>query len=295
MSGTDGWVAPGAGDVEAAGTQARSLPAPRPHAGPPVPPEPDGGMPRRRRAGLVVAGLLVTLTVALGIVAVITSGSDDESGNDPGSDEVAAGGATAELPDVTDGSGTTATTSDTAPASPPATTARVTAPDGAFAADLPAGWVTGFPGEGAQPLGEQMFPDDPITATGMAPVEAALVTPQTHMLALDPVGWNGSVPPPDLVVVDGMSGLDPGLMDLQEMADLAKPTDDAATVGAEGRLDGVSGEIAWFELSLAGYGFDGVRYVVTGSDSVWLVTFWSADLATTRGVGDAIVTSFDPG
>ena len=37
-----------------------------------------------------------------------------------------------------------------------------------------------------------------------------------------------------------------------------------------------------------------VRYVIAGSDSVWLVTYWSQDLATTRPQGDAIAASFDP-
>jgi hypothetical protein len=191
---------------------------------------------------------------------------------------------------LTEGAGSAA-----APEPSPAATTRVSSPDGSFAADLPAGWVTGFPGEGAPSLGQQMFPDNPDAASAMGMPEAALVTPQTRMVAADPVGWNGDVPPPDLVVADGVSGLDPGRMDIQEMADLAKPTGGTATLGAEGRIDGVSGEIAWFELSLDGFGFAGVRYVITGSDSVWLVTFWSADLGTTRSVGDAIAASFAPG
>ena len=67
------------------------------------------------------------------------------------------------------------------------------------------------------------------------------------------------------------------------------------TIGAEGRLQGASGEIAWFELRVPGPQFGGVRYVITGSDSVWLVTYWSDDLPATRPEGDAIATSFDPG
>lgn len=181
-----------------------------------------------------------------------------------------------------------------APEPSPSGTTRVSSPDGSFAADIPTGWVTGFPGEGSPSLGEQMFPDDPEAALAMEPTEAALVTPETRMVAVDAGGWDRVVLPPDLVVADGMSDLDPGLMDLQEMADLAKPINDVTTLGAEGRMDGVSGEIAWFELSLDGLDFAGVRYVITGSDSVWLITFWSGDLDTTRGVGDAIAASFAP-
>lgn len=209
-------------------------------------------------------------------------------------------------PDVSDYTGLVEAVADTfaptagavpaaTPEPPPAGTTRVSPPDGTFAADIPAGWAASFPGEGTPPLGEQMFPHNPQAANAVGMAETALVTPETRMFAVDPVGWNGDVPPPDLVVADGMNGLDPGLMDIQEMADLAKPPTGAATLGAEGRIDGTSGEIAWFELTLDGFGFAGVRYVITGSDSVWLVTFWSADLATTRGVGDAIASSFDPG
>jgi len=102
--------------------------------------------------------------------------------------------AVAQTFDVTDGGETGATDPGTAPGSPTSRTTRIVAPDGAFAADIPTGWVIGFPGEGAPPLGEQMFPDDPAAASLVTPVEAALVTPQTRMLALDPVGWDGPLP-----------------------------------------------------------------------------------------------------
>jgi len=35
-------------------------------------------------------------------------------------------------------------------------------------------------------------------------------------------------------------------------------------LGAEGRLEGASGEIGWFETSVPGPQFAGVRYVITG-------------------------------
>jgi len=66
-------------------------------------------------------------------------------------------------------------------------------------------------------------------------------------------------------------------------------------LGAEGRLEGASGEIGWFERSVPGPQFAGVRYVITGGESVWLVTYWSEDLATTRAQGDAIAASFVAG
>ncbi|HEX6237786.1 MAG TPA: hypothetical protein VFZ68_11360, partial [Acidimicrobiales bacterium] len=63
----------------------------------------------------------------------------------------------------------------------------------------------------------------------------------------------------------------------------------------EGRLTGVAGEIGSFLVVLPDGSLRGVRYVIPGSSSIWLVTFWSDARLADRGIGDAIAAGFTPG
>ncbi len=298
MSSTGGWVVPGGGDDQQSTPAGVAPPlADRPVAdgpwAPPVPPDP--GVPRRRNVGLIVAGALAVCAIGLGAVAVATSdsGSDTERANGSRS----AGDDPPQRPDLdTSAPSAAPETSEppAVPADPMASAVRVEAPDGSFSLDLPATWVAGYPGSGSAAVGDQMFPGDPDAATRTAAVEAALVTPQTRMLALDPEGFD-TVLPHHVLVVEGLLGVDPAVVGLDDLTVAAKTASDGATLGAEGRMPGPYGEISWFELTVAGGATSGVRYVVTGMDSVWLITFWSDDLAGTRATADSIVFSFDPG
>lgn len=294
MGDGDGWVAPGSDDVsgEAVATE-RSPNAPPSANHPPVtlpPPERS-----RRRGGVVALVVAIVALVALVAVAFVTSEPGDSAGDDRGAG--ASADAEDERPEDRAGddeaSGDTTTTAPTTTVpDPPPSPILVTAPDGSFSAMLPGDWPVAFTGPNTLPVGQQLFPHDP-SRTSMA--EDALVTPQTRMFAVAPLGWGGSTVPPDMLVADGMNGLDADALGLEQLVDMAIPANGGMTLGAEGRLEGASGEIAWVEMSLPGLQFAGVRYVITGSESVWLVTYWSDDLATTRTQADAIATSFDPG
>ncbi|MBN2624666.1 MAG: hypothetical protein JXA83_14905, partial [Acidimicrobiales bacterium] len=256
--------------------------------------------PRRRHTGLVVAGGLAAVALVLTGLAVMT---DETPGPSGGTDRQAptdgaaggdadAAGADGSAEHVTEGSPDESVTDAASPA-------LVTAgpPGGGFAVDIPGSWSAGYPDAGAAPLVDQMLTPaqraEPGAAGQIEQVEAALVTPETRMLALDPDAWTG-LRPPDMLVVDRVVGLDPGTMDVGEMADLIKTPGGGVTLGAEGRLTGASGDVAWFEVELVGFDFSGVRYVATGPDSVWLITYWSDDLATARPAADAILASFAP-
>jgi hypothetical protein len=169
--------------------------------------------------------------------------------------------------------------------------APVAAPDGTFVASLPASWVSGFTGSDLS-LAEQMFPGDDFAASQMHVWEDAVVTPQTRLLAFDPEDW--SVVPHTSVVVESVTDVDPAAIGLDALVAASKESvsDDART-NREGRLQGSSGEVGWFEIHIAP-GADVVRYVIAGTDSVWFVNYWSDDLATTRPQGDAIAAAFDP-
>jgi hypothetical protein len=245
--------------------------------------------PGRRRRGAALA-LAVVLVALVAVVAVVAGGTASDRARDADADR--ASDAADDAPVST--RPTTSSTTVAPPAPTPAgETVTVAAPDGTFVSELPASWVRGFTGTGV-PLAEQMFPGDEFAASQMHVWEDVVVTPQTRLLAFDPDDW--SVLPHSSVVVDGMTGVDPAAIGLDALVASAKEsfTGDGPTLGAEGRLPGSSGEVGWFEIHISG-GLDGVRYVVTGSDSVWLLTYWSDDMAATRPQGDAIATSFDPG
>lgn len=301
--GDEGWVppgheAPGAGS-EVAGGDRRLAPAEAGASRPASPTTPDPvARPRRRHTGLVVAGGLTAVALALTGLAVVADGSPAPSGGTDrqaptdGAADGDAAGADGSAEQVTQGSPDDPVTY----AAPPA---LVTAgpPGGDFAVEIPGSWSAGYPDAGGAPLVDQMLTPAQRTEPGAAgqieQVEAALVTPETRMLALDPDAWTG-LRPPDMLIVDRVVGLDPGTMDVGEMADLIKTPGGAVTLGAEGRLTGASGDVAWFEVELVGFEFSGVRYVATGPDSVWLITYWSDDLATARPAADAILASFAP-
>lgn len=293
MGDGDGWVPPGGSDAgregaATAGPAESLLGADDPQVTPPPPGR------SRRMGGIVVLAVPLVALIALVAVAFVTSEPGGDADDDRGA--AASGDEEDDRPDDRPGDdeagGDTTTTAPTTVPDPPPPPILVTAPDGSFSARLPADWPVAFTGPGTLPVGQQLFPHDP-GRTSMA--EDALVTPQTRMFAVAPLGWGGSMVPPDMLVADGMNGLDAGAFDLEQLLDMAVPADGGMILGAEGRLEGASGEIGWVEMSLPGLQFAGVRYVITGSESVWLVTYWSDDLAATRAQADAIAASFDPG
>ena len=70
----------------------------------------------------------------------------------------------------------------------PPTTEAVAPPGGGFRIEVPGSWVVGYPNAQGAPLADQMVPDRPDDADHIALVEAALVAPDTRMVALDPAG-----------------------------------------------------------------------------------------------------------
>ncbi len=185
--------------------------------------------------------------------------------------------------------------SDTPPADTRPTLVPVAASDGSFTARIPERWDWQLVGTDAPPLHEQLFPHFNDASGRLEQLEAELVTQQTRLVALDPDGW--TVIPHRIVVIDRMSEVDPGSLGLDELVNMARLSSVEAGTGGqdEGRLSGAAGEIGSFLVFLPDGALSGVRYVVPGPSSVWLVTFWSDARAADQGIGDAIATGFTPG
>src|SRR5690606_20336800 len=176
---------------------------------------------------------------------------------------------------------------------PPPTSVAVAPPGGGFRIEVPGSWVVGYPNAHGAPLADQMVPDRPDDADHVALVEAALVAPDTRMVALDPAGLGDLERLPDLLVVDGIASPSLTAFGTERLLDLAAPVDEGV-VGARGTMEGTSGEIGWVEIDLAAFDVQGVRYVATGSDTVWILTFWSHTLDEQRAMADEMVAGFDP-
>jgi hypothetical protein len=237
----------------------------------------------------VVAVVVAVLGVA-SVIGVALLGVDEaELGN---AGNRSAGGeattTTAEPPTTSTRPPTTTTTT------PPPEWSQVTAPDGSFRLELPASWAYAPPSSDPASVGAQMFPDNASRAEVVAPIAGALTTPETRLLAVDGsqlVG--GSAQVPDVVIIDAQEGL-PSLDYPTVLAAARQFPGETTETGVDGRLTSVVGEIASLELSVPSIGMNGVRYFVIHSDALWLLTFWSDDLAATRPRADHIAASFDP-
>ncbi len=184
--------------------------------------------------------------------------------------------------------------SEPLPADPTPTLVPVAAPDGSFTAGVPEGWAWQLLGTGAPPSDEPLFPGDDASGR-LAQLEARLVTDDTRLVAVDPNGW--TVIPHRVVVVDRMSDVVPGSLELDPLVDMAtRQSVESGTGGQdECRLSGVAGEIGSFLVFLPDGSLRGVRYVIPGPTSVWLVTFWSDARAADQGIGEAVATGFTSG
>lgn len=281
--GADEWVPPGAQVADGGGGAERPAPAPGGGRGdpgaarPPGPPAPGRPAPRRRCRAVVVAVALAVAAVVVAVAVVVSRGDDGGSPEAAGRQERSAD----------DPGGAASTTV------PPPTSVAVAPPGGGFRIEVPGSWVVGYPNAQGAPLADQMVPDRPDDADHIALVEAALVAPDTRMVALDPAGLGDLERLPDLLVVDGIASPSLTAFGTERLLDLAAPVDEGV-VGARGTMEGTSGEIGWVEIDLAAFDVQGVRYVATGSDTVWILTFWSHTLDEQRAMADEMVAGFDP-
>ena len=236
--------------------------------------------PMRPRGGRGAVAAVVLAGAAV-LVAVVVAVSGGDGGGTPDGEE-------REERAVDEAAGAPSTTS---PAPP--TSVTVAPPGGGFRIEIPGSWVVGYPNAQGAALADQMVPDRPDQATHIAFVEAALVAPDTRMVALDPAGLGDLERLPDLLVVDAVAGPELTAASTDELVELAAPVD-AGAVGARGAMQGAHGEVGWVEIDLAAFDVHGVRYVVTGTDTVWVLTFWSHHLDRQRGMADEMVAGFDP-
>ena len=295
--GDGGWVPPGQQEpvVEDGGRHdarpvdaARAVDgAPVDAAGPspgPVPAQADRPGGRRRRR-LVVAGVLAV--VAGGLVAIVVAMTADGGS----ADDRAAEGPSEPAPESTAPPPSSSTSVEAA--EPPATE-TVSSLGGEFTVELPEFWLAGFPGTGT-PLAEQMVTPNAYGADGrIEMLEDTLVTPVTRMVAIDRETWL-HITPSDILLVEGMDGLDTTGRDLDELVELALPEGHGVVVRGRGRMAGAAGEMAWYEVAINGSEQSGLTFIVRGTASAWQLTFWSDDLDGARPEAEAIAASFVPG
>ncbi|MGH9112569.1 MAG: hypothetical protein ACRDZN_09805 [Acidimicrobiales bacterium] len=222
---------------------------------------------------------------AAAVTGVVVAGGDGNDGHADADDEAAS---SAERASTTDRP--TTTTALTTTTTAPPQWQQAAAPDGTFRFELPGEWRYAPPAADPSAVGTQMFPDDPVAATSVEPIASALTTPETKLLALDGSQVLGGIP--DVVIIDSQSGLP--TLDYPEVVSAARQFPGQATVGADGRMSSVVGEIAWIDLSIPSIGMDGVRYFVIDGDELWLLTFWSDEMPAMRPTADRIAASFDP-
>ncbi|HEX6417303.1 MAG TPA: hypothetical protein VFZ77_02360, partial [Acidimicrobiales bacterium] len=212
----------------------------------------------------------------------------DGSADDPTGGDATAARATAST------SARAPTTTSTSRPPTAGTTVTVSPPDGAFTVELPELWIAGFPGTDVPVAVQMAGPGETGPDGRIEMIEDMLVTPMTRMLAVDRETWL-DVLPSDMLLVEGMTDMGPIVGDPAELQKVAEPSGIGVTVRARGRLEGVSGEISWSEFVLEEVDQNGVRYIVAGTDSVWVITYWTdRDPADARPVADDIVASFDP-
>ncbi len=170
-------------------------------------------------------------------------------------------------------------------------TDRVVAPDNSFAIDVRAPWSAAFPGPDRSAVGGELFPDDPSTASTVGASVAATTTELTRLVVVDREDLDDMVV--DTLVFDGITDLDPSLLGLDAIVERIKPpSPEDGVIGAEGRLQGSVGEIAWFQQSFGS--FSQLVYVIVSGNSFWQVTFWGDDVMARQQEVDAIVQSFSP-
>ncbi len=239
----------------------------------------------RRRRRLIVAGVLAV--AAAGLAAIVVAPRADQGSADDRSAE----GPSEPAPESTAPPLSASTSVE--PAEPPATE-TVSSPGGEFTLDLPEFWLVGFPGTGT-PLAEQMVTPDAYGPDGrIEMLEDTLVTPVTRMVAIDRETWL-HITPSDILLVEGMDGLDTTGRDLDELVELALPEGQGVVVRGRGRMAGAAGEMAWYEVAIDGSEQSGLTFIVRGTASVWHLTFWSDDLDVARPEAEAIAASFVPG
>jgi hypothetical protein len=223
--------------------------------------------------GLVVAGVLAALALGLGVVAVVTTDSDDGSSTgetDAGETDAADGGPEeADIPDLV----------------------SFTDPDGEFEVSVPDEWVAVSMRGDISGTGAEAFPDDEARATALDQMLGAM--PRLILFAaVDPetVGTR-FLTNVNLVRVPAPPGGDLGVM--EELAPREIAAQGGEQVGEPERVTLASGDALRIEYENEALDAEFVQFYVVADDMVWTLTFNATDLADYEGQPDAIAESFD--
>jgi hypothetical protein len=179
---------------------------------------------------------------------------------------------------------------------PPAVAGNVvTAPDGSFAITLPPEWRAGFADWDLPPVGEQLYPDDPVHGRE---VEQLLppATGETQMFALVPTpSASGSPIPAEALQVD--RHLATGTRTAAGAVDYIEEwtLQGRAQILDQGTFATAQGPVVWVEFQIPGDGFVGFRYLTTAGDWEWTITYWTRSPAGGHTLGDQMVASLTPG
>jgi hypothetical protein len=241
---------------------------------------PAGGEAGRSRSWLIVVGLVVLLVGLVAVGLALAGGGDD---GEPADNEASTASSAA-----TTAVSTTITRPTTTTTAPP--WQDVASADGSFHVSLPRGWASITVTGDMAGRGTEMFPYDSAHADLADQVLGILVTPQSRFVAMD-----GEAPAlvdqtSILLVESGPSNVS------QPVAYEAAKQHTEGEVRQEGTVQTTDGEANWFEYTPADVtgGIVARDYVLVRNGTAWLLTFWSGDMASHRGVADQLVGSFAP-